>query len=63
MTLETCHELEYLTWVIQEALRIQPPADYTSDLCFSKDVKVGNLNIRKGDEFQIYISGLHMNPE
>ena len=52
-----------LTWVIQEALRIQPPADYTSDLCFSQSVKVGNLNIRKGDEFQIYMSGLHMNED
>ena len=35
VSLETCHDMQYLTWVLQESLRIQPPADYTSDLCFS----------------------------
>ena len=61
VNLDTVGDLEYLSWVIKEALRMQPPVPCTTRLICSEDVKVGKYNIMKDSQFQINIQGLHYN--
>ena len=59
MNLETTGDLEYLTWVVQEALRIRTPILGTSFLHLTEDAVIGKMLIRKGDPFQILSYPLH----
>ena len=61
VTVQTFFDCDYLSWFISEILRIQPPINGTAYLNLSQDTKVGDLTIRKGDEFMIDIQALHMN--
>ena len=63
VVLETVGKLDYLNWVILEALRVQAPANASSHFEFTQDTKVCGLNCRKGDELQINIHALHYNEE
>lgn len=60
LTLEACHDLTYLGYVIQEVLRVNPIAPATSPSHFEKDVKVGNLHIKAHQSFMINHSQLHL---
>ena len=59
--LETLNEIEYLGWVIMEALRMQSPTFSTSYLHLTQDAKIGHINIRKGDTFIVNSHYLHSN--
>ena len=63
VTLEKAANLEFLNWVVCETLRFQSPATSTSIYIFTQDTKIGNLRVRKGDEFMIKLDGLHFNGE
>jgi cytochrome P450 len=53
MTLETAADLEYLHWTVMESLRMQSPVASTSFFEFTRDNKIGDINVRKGDVFAI----------
>ena len=59
LDLKATQDLEYLNLVIQESLRIQSPTPSSSGFCFSRDKKVGDIKIRKGDPFLIDFYALH----
>ena len=61
MTLETAYEMEYLNWVIMETLRMQSAGTNTSYFEFTHDTIIGNMKVRKGDEFMISLNALHYN--
>ena len=61
VNLESICKLDYLSYISSETLRMQSPTQLSSFFYFMKDMKVGNLNVRKGDEFSIYLQGLHLN--
>ena len=61
MTLESCSDLTYLGYVIQEALRLNPVAPMTSPIWFEKDTKIGNLEVKAHEIITINITGLHLN--
>ena len=48
---------------MMETLRIQPPLATTSNFMLKRDAKVGDLNIRKGDEFMVQQHGVMHNAE
>ena len=57
--IEAVQDLDYLTRVMNETLRFQSPAICTSQMEVSKDTKVGNIMIKKGDSFIIDFYALH----
>ena len=59
--MQNSHDLEYMSWVMMETLRIQGPAPVTTTLVMTKDAQVGNLNLKKNDEFMVNIHSLHHN--
>ena len=59
VNLESVADLEYLSWVVQEALRIRTPILGTSFLHLTEDATIGNIRIRKGDPFQVLSYPLH----
>ena len=61
LTLENCQELTYLSYVIQEALRINPPAPSSSHYHFEQDVTLGdnNLKVKAGTPMIILYWELH----
>ena len=52
------HDLEYMSWVMMETLRMQPPATSTTTSILAKDAKVGDLYLKKGDEFMVNLVAL-----
>ena len=56
---ETLQDMNYLSWVIMETLRIQSPTFSTSYLMLTQDAIIGNINIRKGDTFIVNSHYLH----
>lgn len=63
LSMQMIHDLEYMNWVMMEALRMQPPASNTTNLVLAKDAKVGDLYLKKGDEFMVNITALSHNGE
>jgi cytochrome P450 len=59
--MQNLHDLEYMSWVMMETLRIQAPGPVTATLVLTKDTKVGNLNLKKNDEFMVNMHALHHN--
>jgi cytochrome P450 len=59
--MQMIHDLEYMNWVMMETLRMQPPAPNTTSLILSKDAKVGDLYLKKGDEFMVNFNALSYN--
>ena len=57
--MDKCQELSYLGYVIQEALRVNPPAPLCSHYHFEKDTKLGGLHVRAYDPILINIYALH----
>ena len=58
VNMETCNELTYLGYVIQESLRINPIAPMTSPIHFEKDVTIGGLHVKAYDPIMINHSSL-----
>ena len=58
-TIETTHDLSYLTMVINEALRFMPPIQSTSNMEFNADTVCGGHQFKKGDVYVINFRGLH----
>ena len=63
LTMEVCGDLTYLGYVIQEALRFNPPASNTTAWTFSEDVTLGenNLKVKAGTNCTILIYEVHRN--
>ena len=63
LTLDACQDLSYLSQVIQEALRLNPPVQRTDRYHFENqnEVQVGGLKVRAGDSMVMNINGLHRN--
>jgi len=61
MTMQTIHDFEYLNYVMMESLRIQPPAPFTSSFILKQDAKVGDLHLKKDDEFMVNLVALSLN--
>ena len=61
VTLDTVQDLEYQNRVVQESLRFQTPAKYTSAIEALDDFKAGSLNIKIGTVLKINMDGLHHN--
>ena len=59
VNLETTHDLEYLSWVIMETMRIQAPAPNSSFRHLTQDAKIGGISVRKGDIFMLDFYALH----
>ena len=46
---------------VQESLRIQPPVATISNMNFTKDVRLGKIDVQKGDDVTISAIALHHN--
>ncbi len=60
---DDCQNLSYLSCVIQESLRYNPPGPATTEFSFSQEAKIANLTIRPDVRLMINIYGLHRNSE
>ena len=60
---DDCQSLTYLGYVIQEALRYNPPAPGTSHMEFPGDTQIAGMTIRSDVVLSINIYGLHYNDE
>ena len=60
ITIEGAQSLEYLSMVLQETLRMHCIASDTSNLVFSRDTKVGSIDVRAGQSFRVDINALHL---
>lgn len=58
-TLEECNELTYLGYVIQEALRVNPPAPLCTPYHFKQDTTIGKLKVKAYDPITISIQPMH----
>lgn len=54
-------ELKITTAVIQEAMRLHPPAHFVTRTCI-KDDNINNIDLKKGDNIIFSIIGMHKNP-
>ena len=63
LTMDMCGELTYLGYVIQEALRMNPPGSNTTTYTFSQDVTVGEnkIKMKAGTPLTICIFDVHRN--
>ena len=62
LTFDNLSELNYLGYVIQESLRLSPPATATSMYTFQKDTQLGpKLRVRANDLILVNMIGLHIN--
>lgn len=62
LTYENCADLTYLGYVIQESLRLNPPASGTSMYHFDKDTQLSKkLRLKAYDFIMVNNLGLHMN--
>lgn len=61
LSIDSCADLTFLGYVIQEALRRNPVAPVSSPLEYQKDTKLGNLHVKAGEPIFINIWGLHHN--
>ena len=61
VTLENCQDLSFLSKVISEALRFEPPLQLTSPMEVLKDFKAGKYYFKKGDIINPYIAALQRN--
>ena len=61
MTQEMTDELEYLKLLYNEVLRFDTPVPTSSTSCFSKDVNINGINIKKGTAFFISMACMHRN--
>ena len=61
--MDVCGELTYLGYVIQEALRLNPPGANTTNSTFSQDVTLGenNLKVKADTPCTILIFDVHRN--
>ena len=55
---ETTNKLEYLEAAIEENMRLYPPVTLLDRTC-GKDVKIGNIQFKKGVEIVIPIWAVH----
>ena len=61
VNLDSIQDLEYQNLMIQEALRIQSPGQVTSQMEALEDFTAGNLKLKKGTQFMIWMHGMHYN--
>lgn len=59
---ESARELTYLTQVIEESMRMYPPA-WITDRVALEDDSAGGYDISAGTSIAVFIHGLHHNPE
>lgn len=59
---DNARQLTYLTQVIEESMRLYPPAWITDRVALSPD-KAGGFDIQQGTSIGIFFYGLHRNPE
>lgn len=59
---DNARQLTYLTQVIEESMRLYPPAWISDRVALGPD-KAGGFDIRQGTSIGIFFSGLHRNPE
>lgn len=58
----TSADLKFLSWVIDETLRFNPPIPSTEQFRVAKDCKLGKYDVKKGVQLSFYIHGVHYNP-
>lgn len=63
MTYDSIFDLNYFQMIYQECLRMMPVASSTSIFTCQQDFTVGDIPLKKGDNFNVAIYGLHNNPE
>ena len=62
LSLENCHDQTVLGYVMQEALRLSPPAVSSSMFSFPVDTQLGKkLRVKAGENILVSINGLHRN--
>ncbi|TXF89690.1 cytochrome P450 [Neolewinella aurantiaca] len=59
---KSARKLTYLTQVIEESMRMYPPAWITDRVALTDD-QAGGYNISSGTSIAVFIHGLHHNPE
>ncbi|OWF54739.1 cytochrome P450 3A8-like [Mizuhopecten yessoensis] len=62
MTYDNIRDVEYLEMVINETLRISPPATRTDRVCL-KDTEVNGIKIPAGMNISVPIYGIHHDPD
>lgn len=55
-------DLEFLSWTINETLRINPPIPITERFRIARDCKLGDYNFKKDEYVAFFMYGVHHNP-
>jgi cytochrome P450 len=58
VTMDTCGDMSYLGYVIQESLRLMPVAPVTAPMYFMNDMTLGKYKVKADDQFVINFDGL-----
>ena len=61
INLETIMDLEYLSRVMNEALRFETPGSVATPVLCLDDMQLGKYNFAKGDLIIPFFYGVHMN--
>ena len=59
LTYEKVSEMKYLGMVLNETLRVCAPVNQTTDFCFTEDVVLNGVKIKKGMELALAIQYIH----
>lgn len=62
ITADLVNSWEYLTYVVKESLRIDPPTIYTIPYEALEDWKICDVELKKGSHIMLNIGACHFNP-
>ncbi len=61
LTYEKAANMRFVGMVLYESLRVCAPLKFTTDFCFSEDIEINGVVIKKGTEIFLSIQYLHLN--
>lgn len=63
MDYETLNNMSYLTYVMTESLRINPPVTLSTAFCMTEDIMIKDVMMKKNQMGVVNIAQLHYNPK
>ena len=61
--MESVEGENYLKLVMNETLRMEPPASLTSTICMTEDIDIEGVPVKEGQMMQVNVYQLHHNED